>query len=197
MGNTLDRIRVAITLKRYKGRIQRRSSRGERTPTERTILVSTGKNGELTNSSFYFFPFELNRLKVKISRRKAKNLRPSIDIEDPKTSIPPFLFFLIKLNRLKIISKKKKFTLELEIFEYSLLFFFSIKNHLKIISKDLSLTHLANSSSFASSSVSEPRGLPLGVEPLLLNVTLLLSSLSDLVNFEAVPCENLTTRDLE
>ena len=53
-------------------------------------------------------------------------------------------------------------------------------------------TYLANSSSFASSSVSEPRGLPLGVEPLLLNVTLLLSSLSDLVNFEAVPCESWT-----
>jgi hypothetical protein len=48
-------------------------------------------------------------------------------------------------------------------------------------------THLASSSSFASSSVSDPKGLPFGVEPLLLKVTLLLDSLPALVNFEALP----------
>lgn len=50
-------------------------------------------------------------------------------------------------------------------------------------------TYLTNPSSFASSSssVSEPKGLPFGVEPLLLKVALL--SLSTLVNFDAVPCK--------
>lgn len=58
--------------------------------------------------------------------------------------------------------------------------------------KEKDCTHLANSSSFASSSVSEPSGLPFGVEPLLLNVTLLLSSLSALAYFEVDCCENST-----
>lgn len=53
----------------------------------------------------------------------------------------------------------------------------------------ISNTYFANSSSLASSSVSEPRELPFGVEQLLLKVTLLLS-LSALVNFDAVPWKN-------
>lgn len=115
-----------------------------------------------------------------------------------KTSILPFIYLSFKLNHFSNKSREQ-FTPETYRYDtkrnsYSFPFFPFKLNRLKIISRRLTkdrigfVTHLANSSSFASSSVSEPRGLPLGVEPLLLNVTLLLSSLSDLVNFEAVPC---------
>lgn len=117
-----------------------------------------------------------------------------------KTSILPFIYLSFKLNHFSNKSREQftpetyRYRYDTKRNSYSSLFFPLKLNRLKIISRRLTkdrigfVTHLANSSSFASSSVSEPRGLPLGVEPLLLNVTLLLSSLSDLVNFEAVPC---------
>lgn len=102
------------------------------------------------------------------------NMRRAQTLLDRRRIYVSFSFFFSNRNRIGRVEELP-------------LIFHSALSESKSLSSLRLLTHLANSSSFASSSVSDPRGLPFGVEPLLLKVTLLLDSLSALLNFETVP----------